>query len=279
VGGGYISVEFAGIFHGLGTTVTQAYRGPLFMRGFDTDVREFLAGQMRNQGIDLRFDTSVTSIAQRSDGRLDCCISGGERLTVDSLLFATGRHPLTADLGLEAAGVESNEKGAIRVDAQYRTNIPSVYAVGDVTDRVNLTPVALAEGMTVARRLFGGLDQVVDYEYIPSAVFSAPPVGTVGLSEDEARHRGLPVKIFRSDFRPMIHTLSGRNQRTLMKLVVHADSDRVLGCHMVGPEAGEIIQGFAVAMRAGATKRVFDTTVGIHPTAAEEFVTMRTPTR
>jgi magnesium chelatase subunit D len=151
--------------------------------------------------------------------------------------------------------------------------------VGDVTDRVNLTPVALAEGMTVARRLFGGLDQVVDYEYIPSAVFSAPPVGTVGLSEDEARHRGLPVKIFRSDFRPMIHTLSGRNQRTLMKLVVHADSDRVLGCHMVGPEAGEIIQGFAVAMRAGATKRVFDTTVGIHPTAAEEFVTMRTPTR
>lgn len=201
----------------------------------------------------------------------------GGPLVADQVFFATGRHPLTNDLGLERAGIETDRKGAIKVDELYRTNIPSIYAVGDVTNRVNLTPVALAEGMSVARRLFAGMDAVVDYDLIPTAVFSRPTIGTVGLSEEAAQAAGHEVTIFKSDFRPMVHTLSGRDERTFMKLVVDKNDDRVLGCHMVGPHAGEIIQGMAVAMRAGATKQIFDTTIGIHPTAAEEFVTMRTP--
>lgn len=277
VGGGYIAVEFAAIFKGLGSRVTQLYRGPLFLRGFDQDVREFLAKEMRKQGVELHFDTNITAIKPLDDGRYECELTWGGPLVADQVFFATGRHPLTNDLGLERAGIETDRKGAIKVDELYRTNIPSIYAVGDVTNRVNLTPVALAEGMSVARRLFAGMDAVVDYDLIPTAVFSRPTIGTVGLSEEAAQAAGHEVTIFKSDFRPMVHTLSGRDERTFMKLVVDKNDDRVLGCHMVGPHAGEIIQGMAVAMRAGATKQIFDTTIGIHPTAAEEFVTMRTP--
>ncbi len=277
VGGGYIAVEFAAIFEGLRSRVTQLYRGPLFLRGFDHDVRQFLATEMRKSGVELHFDTNVTAIRKLPSGRLACDLTFGGPIEADQVFFATGRHPLTHDLGLERAGVATDRKGAIVVDELYRTNIPSIYAVGDVTNRVNLTPVALAEGMTVARRLFAGMDPTVDYELIPTAVFSRPNLGTVGLSEEAAVAAGHEVVVFKSDFRAMVHTMSGRDERTLMKLIVDAKTDRVLGCHMVGDHAGEIIQGIAIAMRAGATKRTFDTTIGIHPTAAEEFVTMRTP--
>ena len=277
VGGGYIAVEFAAIFEGLGTHVTQLYRGPLFLRGFDHDVREFLAAEMRKSDIDLHFGTNVTHIEKLASGRLRCDLTFGGPLEADAVFFATGRHPLTTDLGLEAAGVATDRKGAIVVDDEYRTNVPSIYAVGDVTNRVNLTPVALAEGMAVARRLFAGLDPHVDYQQIPTAVFSRPTIGTVGMTQEQAIAAGHDVATFKSDFRPMVHTMSGRDERTFMKLVVDKTTDRVLGCHMVGDHAGEIIQGLAVALRAGATKRIFDTTIGIHPTAAEEFVTMRTP--
>jgi glutathione reductase (NADPH) len=277
VGGGYIAVEFAAIFHGLGTKVTQLYRGPLFLRGFDHDVREFLAAEMKKTGLDLHFDTNLTSIAKTGSGRLNCELTFGGPLEADQVFFATGRHPLTTDLGLERAGIHTDRKGAIVVDGQYKTNIPSIYAVGDVTNRVNLTPVALAEGMTVARRLFAGMDPTVDYDNIPTAVFSRPNIGTVGMTQEEAEAAGHEVVLFKSDFRAMVHTMSGRDERTFMKLIVDAKTDRVLGCHMVGDHAGEIIQGIAIAMRAGATKQTFDTTIGIHPTAAEEFVTMRTP--
>ncbi len=276
VGGGYIGAEFAGIFNGLGSRVTQIYRGPLFLRGFDDDVRAFVAEQMRGKGVDLRFDTDLVSVRPQ-EGALLATLSEGQALDVDCVLAATGRAPLTRNLGLEAAGVEVDARGAIVVDEEMRTSAPSIYAVGDVIDRVALTPVALGEGMALARNLFGGASGRVDYRDIPSAVFSQPNIGVVGLTEAQARAQYGDVTIFRSTFRPMKFTVSGRPERTLMKLVVDKASDRVVGVHMVGPDAGEIIQGLAVALKCGATKAQFDATIGIHPTAAEEFVTMRTP--
>jgi len=276
IGSGYIGVEFAGIFNGLGSETHMIYRSPLPLRGFDEDIRGSLQEEMIKRGIHIFCNTHLDCLEQRADGAIDVVLEDQEIVTADLVLLATGRVPNTAGLGLEEVGIAVGERGGILVDDQYATSVPNVFAVGDVIDKVQLTPVALAEGMSLARRLFGGPNQTVSYEAIPTAVFSQPNVGTVGISEEEARRRG-PVRIYRSHFRGMKHTLSGRDERTLMKLVVDADTDRVLGVHMVGPEAGEIIQGFAVAITCGATKAQFDATIGIHPTAAEEFVTMRTP--
>ncbi|MDW3206759.1 MAG: glutathione-disulfide reductase [Alphaproteobacteria bacterium] len=279
VGGGYIAVELAGIFNGLGASVTQLYRGPLFLRGFDEDIRHFTAGEVRKKGIDLQFKKNIASVEKKTDGALVATLEDGTEMEADTILYATGRTPKTKDLGLEAAGVEMTKSGAIVVNDDYQTTVPSIYALGDVIDRVALTPVAIGEGMVFAHNTYGKGGRKMSYRDIPTAVFSQPPIGTVGLTEEEARKEYGEIEIYRSEFRPMKHTLSGSDERSLMKLIVDKASDRVVGLHMVGPEAGEITQGFGVAMKAGATKADFDATVGIHPTSAEEFVTMREPAR
>lgn len=276
VGGGYIAVEFAGILHGMGSRVTQVYRGPLFLRGFDEDCRTTLAEEMRKKEIDLRFDTNLASI-ERSNGALLAKLDDGTSLEVDQVLCAIGRVPLTKDLGLEKAGVRLGKKGEIEVDDFGASSVPSIHAIGDVTDRTNLTPVAIHEGMCLAATLFDGRPSSPDHENVASAVFSQPNIGSVGLTEAEARERYGPIDVYRSKFRALKHTLTGRGEQTMMKLLVDRASDRVVGVHMVGPDAGEIIQGIAIAVKCQATKAQFDATIGIHPTAAEEFVTMREP--
>lgn len=277
VGGGYIAVEFAGIFAGLGAETHQMYRGPMFLRGFDEDVREFVAGEMKHKGVNLRFNTNIESIAKNADGSLAVTLTDGEVMEVDTVMYATGRKAKTAGLGLESTDVQLRDNGSIVVDENYQTQEPSIYALGDVIGGIELTPVALAEGMTLAHNLFGEGGRRVNYDNIATAVFSQPNIATVGLSEEEAKKQYANVDIYKSSFKHMKHTLSGLPERTLMKLVVDKESDRILGCHMVGSDAGEIIQGLAIAMNAGATKAHFDSTIGIHPTAAEEFVTMREP--
>ena len=276
VGGGYIACEFASIFRGLGAQVTQLYRGDQVLRGFDDDARHFLADEMRKKGIDLRTHVDVTGI-EREAGRLRVSLRDGSSITADQVLYATGRVPNTTGLGLGDLGVALAANGAVIVDEHYRSNVASIHALGDVIDRVHLTPVALAEAVALVDHLFDESQRHVDYELIPTTVFTHPSVGTVGLSEQAARERFGAVRVFRSEFKALRHTLSGSTERTLMKLVVDAASDRVVGLHMVGADAGETVQGFAVAMKAGATKAQFDATIGIHPTAAEEFVTMREP--
>jgi len=277
VGGGYIAVEFAGIFAGLGARTTLLYRGPLFLRGFDDEVRAFVAGEMRKKHIDLRFSNDVTAIEARGDARR-VMLQDGEWLDTDLVMYATGRLPNTAGLGLEKVGVELNARGGIVVDDYYQTTVPNIYAIGDVIDRHQLTPVAIAEGMCIANNLFtDNPPRTVDYSLIPTAVFCQPNIGTVGLTEAEARAKHGDVDVYATEFRPMKHTLSGRDERTFMKLLVNPADQKVVGAHMVGPESGEIIQGIGVALTAGATKADFDRTIGIHPTAAEEFVTMRQP--
>lgn len=274
VGGGYIAVEFAGIFNGLGSQVTQLYRGPLFLRGFDADIRAHAAREIARTGVDLRFEVNVESIARGANG-LVLALTDGSTIEADTVLYATGRKANIDGLGLENVKVEVNEFGNVVADGEYRTAEPSIFALGDVTGGMELTPVALAEGMSFARRQFGGLENTVDYDFIPTAVFCQPNIGTVGFTEEQARARFGHIRLFKSTFKPMKHTISGRDEQTFMKLVVDKATDRVVGAHMVGPDAGEIMQGFAIAMRAGASKALFDTTIGIHPTAAEEFVTMR----
>ena len=274
-GGGYISVEFAGIFNGLGSDVTQIYRGPRVLRGFDEDVRATVDTEMTKKGVGFRYNCVIDRVDKRADGALDVTMSDGEALTVDTLMLAIGRRPNTQDLGLEAAGVELTDKGAIKVDGFSRTSQPNIYAVGDVTDRINLTPVAIEEAMAFVDTVYTSRPRQMDHANVASAVFSQPPVATVGLTEAQARQRGGALEIYRSSFRPLKHTLSGRDERTMMKLVVDAGSRKVLGAHMVGLDAAEIIQGVAIAVKMGASKEDFDATVGIHPTAAEEFVTMR----
>ena len=276
VGGGYIAVEFACIFQGLGVDVTQLYRGPLFLRGFDGDVRSHLAEQLRGRGIDLRFETNVTAI-EKTDTGIRATLTDGSKLDADLILFATGRHPNSQNLGLEDVGVEFGKDGAIAVDEYSRTNVPSIWAIGDVTNRMNLTPVAIHEGVCLSETLFGDNPRSPDHEYVPATVFSQPPVGAVGLTEEEASEKFEAIDVYRTSFRALKHTLTDGKERTMMKLIVESASDRVVGLHMVGPEAGEIIQGFAVAIKAGATKADFDATIGVHPTSAEEFVTMRMP--
>ena len=276
VGGGYIAVEFAGIFAGLGAETHLSYRRDLFLRGFDNDVRTFVRDEMGKKGIHLHFNHQVKAIEKLEGGALRVTGSDGEALEVDAVLYATGRKPNTKGLGLDALGVVTHKDGTIGVDDNFRSSVTSIYALGDVTGGPELTPVALAEAMALVRHWQSGETAEIDYNNIPTAVFCQPNIGTVGLTEEEARQAGIAVAIYRSDFRAMRHSVSGRDERTLMKLIVDKESDRVVGVHMVGPDAGEIIQGMAVAMKAGATKSVFDQTIGIHPTAAEEFVTMRT---
>lgn len=280
VGGGYIACEFASIFNGLGANVTQLYRGEQVLRGFDDDIRHFLAAEVIKKGVDLRLKADVASIRQTPEGLL-VQLQNGNELCVDAVLYATGRLPNIANLGLEQTGVIQTGDGAVVVDEVYRSNVPSIYAVGDVTSRVQLTPVALAEAMVVVDHLYGPAagkaPKQLSYEFIPTAVFTHPSIGTIGFSEAEARKEFAAISVYRSEFKALKHTLSGSAERTLMKLIVDSATDRVVGLHMVGADAGETVQGFAVAMKAGATKAIFDNTIGIHPTAAEEFVTMRDP--
>ncbi|MGK7295164.1 MAG: glutathione-disulfide reductase [Candidatus Wenzhouxiangella sp. M2_3B_020] len=275
VGGGYIAVEFAGIFNGLGSDVTLNYRRERILRGFDPDVRRVVEAGMRSRGVTFHYDNTPTAIREAEDGSRHVSFSDGCSGDYDVVLYATGRRPYTGELGLERAGVETGPLGKILVDEYSRSSVDHVFAVGDVTDRIALTPVALMEGHAFADSEFGGRKRPVDHANVPSAVFSQPPSASVGLTEDEARDGSIPLKIFRSEFTPMKYTLSGRSEKALMKLLVDAESDRVIGLHVVGPEAAEMVQGFAVAVRAGLTKADFDRTIGIHPTSAEELVTMR----
>ena len=280
VGGGYIACEFASIFNGLGAKVTQLYRGELVLRGFDDEVRAFLSGEMVKAGIDLRLGCDVVAVSKAADG-LHVTINSGEVIVADTVLYATGRVPNVRGMGLEALGINQGKDDAIEVNDDYQTNVPSIFALGDVTARVQLTPVALGEAMVLVDCLFGAQagksKRSMSYDFIPTAVFTHPNIGTVGHSEADAREKFGNVTVFKSEFKALKHTLSGSTERTLMKLIVEDATDRVVGLHMVGADAGEIVQGFAVAMKAGATKAAFDATIGIHPTAAEEFVTMREP--
>lgn len=274
VGGGYIAVEFASIFNGLGVATTLVHRGAQLLRGFDEDLGRVLAEELALHGITLMFNENLSGLERSSRGvrvRLD----SGRSIDTGLVMFATGRLPNVGGLGLESAGVKLAQNGAVQVDNFYCSSVPSIHAIGDVIDRVQLTPVAIAEGMALARTLFKGDPVKLDYANIPTAVFSHPHIGSVGLTEAQARENHGAVDIYRTRFRPLKATLSGSPERVFMKLVVARDSDRVLGAHMVGAEAGEIIQGLAVALNCGATKTQFDATLGIHPTTAEEFVTLR----
>lgn len=274
VGGGYIAVEFASIFNGLGVATTLAHRGAQLLRGFDEDLGRVLAEELVQHGITLALDETPTGLTRDGDG-LRVQLGSGRNISTDLVMFATGRLPNVAGLGLVEAGVKLAKNGAVEVDDFYCSSVPSIHAIGDVIDRVQLTPVAIAEGMALARTLFKNDPAKLDYANIPTAVFSHPHIGSVGLTEAEARASHGAVDVYRSRFRPLKATLSGSAERVFMKLVVARDSGRVLGAHMVGAEAGEIIQGLAVALNCGATKAQFDATLGIHPTTAEEFVTLR----
>jgi glutathione reductase (NADPH) len=275
-GGGYIAVELASILNGLGCKVTLVQRGTQILRNMDSDLGHFLINEMRKKGVDIVLDAKILSISQ-SDKNKKVELSDSRTLDSDCVLFATGRQPNIRGLGLENAGIQVRDNGAIIVNEHFATNVDHIYAIGDVIDRVALTPVALAEGMIVAANLFQHGHRLMSYDNIATAVFSHPNLATVGLSEARAREKHGHVKIFKSEFKALKHTMSGSVERCLMKMIVDADTDRVLGIHMVGPDAGEVIQGFAVAMQCGVTKAQVDATIGVHPTLAEEFVTMRTP--
>ena len=274
MGGGYIAVEFAGIFNGLGSEVTLLYRGPNILRGFDEDVRTHLAMEMERRGIKIVLGCEHDRIEKTADG-LVSHFSNGISVTTEQVMFATGRDPYVEGLGLETAGVELNERGAIKVDQFSKTTADNIWAVGDVTDRINLTPVAIREGAAFAATVFNDNPTSFDHEHVATAVFSQPPIGTVGLTEAEARHQYGQVDIYRTAFRPMKYVFYGGEERCLMKLVVDAKSQRVVGVHMVGPDSPEIIQMGAIAVKMGVTKQQWDETCAVHPTAAEEFVTMR----
>jgi glutathione reductase (NADPH) len=277
VGSGFIAVEFAGIFQALGAEVHLIYRQPLPLRGFDQDLREGLAEALAAQGVTLHPSCNPEKVEAAGDGRI-LTYGGGQKLEVDTVFLATGRRAATERMGLENAGVTVNKNGAVVIDANLSTATPNIYAIGDVTDRINLTPFAIAEGHALADNLFGKNPRSVSLDNVPAAVFSTPPIGTVGLTEDQAAANG-PVDVYVAKFTPMRHTLSGRNRKTMMKLVVDRATQKVVGAHMLGEDAPELIQGIAIAVVMGATKADFDRTIGIHPTAAEEFVTMRTRTR
>ncbi len=288
VGGGYIACEFASIFNGLGSEVTLVHRRDSVLREFDHDAAAFVEHEMRKAGVTFRLQSRVTGIDRKTFVGLEVSTCGhddcpGEPLVADTVLYATGRTPNIERLGLAAVGVELDGRGSIRVDGRFRTSVDSIYALGDVSNEMQLTPVALAEAMALVDELYGAAPgrpaYAMSYDFIPTAVFTHPNVGTVGHTEREARALYDDVQVFRADFTPLRHTLSGRDERTLVKLLVDAASDRVVGLHMVGPEAGEVTQGFAVAIKAGLTKAQFDRTIGIHPTLAEEFVTLREPVK
>ncbi len=275
VGGGYIALEFASIFNGLGVDTTLSYRGTRLLRGFDAELGVRMAEEMGAKGVNIHFGAEPAGLARDKDGAIDVVFADGTHQEADLVMFATGRKPNTAGLGLEAAGVQLGPDGRILVDRYSRSSVESIHAIGDVTNRINLTPVATAEAMWLARTLFGGSPTPVDHEYVPTAVFANPNLATVGLSEERAFELFGEVDIYRSSFRALKLTLTGKKERTFMKLLVERAGQRVVGAHMIGADAGEIIQGIAIAVKLGATKAQFDATIGIHPTAAEEFVTMR----
>lgn len=279
LGGGYIAVEFASIFNGLGSNTHLIYRGELFLKGFDQEVREFTRDEMAKKGVNLHFEANIQRI-EPSGSALNVYLTTGEVLEVDVVLAATGRRVNVEGLGLDALGVALDENGKVPVNNRYETTVPSILALGDLTAGPELTPIALAEAMQLVDIHFNKMElQPLDYSTVPTAVFCHPNIGTVGLTEEAARKKYSKIRVYRTDFRPMKHTLSGSSERVLMKLIVNDANDVVLGAHMVGDEAGELIQGLAIAVKAGLTKSDFDRTVGIHPTGAEEFVTMRTPAR
>ncbi len=273
-GGGYIAVEFASIFNGLGSDVTLVHRGDKVLRGFDEDLRDDLMAALKERGIALKMNETIASIAPQSGG-FRATLSSGAVIEADQVMLALGRAPNTSGLGLETVGVEIKPNGAIAVDDYSRTNVAGIFAVGDVTDRANLTPVAIREGHAVAESLFGGHPVKLDYSLIPTAVFSTPEIGTVGLSEAAAQDHTQAIDIYKTRFRPMRNVLANRAERTLMKLVVDGKSGKVLGCHVLGPDAAEIVQMAAIALTMGATKAQFDATIALHPSAAEELVTLR----
>jgi len=277
VGAGYIALEFACIFQGLGSQVQVSYRGDLIMRSFDDDVRRFVDQEMRKQGIEMNYQSQVTNVLRQSDKSLLVTFADGSTKEVDQVLMAIGRKPRLSGIGLDTLGIMTTDKGTIAVNEKFQTNISNVYALGDVTGGIELTPVALAEAMVLVNHWFGDGKKRMDYELIPTAVFTQPNVGTIGLTEHQALQKHGDISIYRSEFKPMKHTLSGSDERSFMKLIVDLSTDKVVGLHIVGEGAGEMLQGFAVAMKAGATKADFDGTIGIHPTSAEELVTMRTP--
>ena len=274
VGGGYIAVEFAGIFSGLGVEVTEIIRADKILRGFDIDMRVSLSEEMGKRGIKIKSEAEVLSIKKHQDN-FSLQLKNGENIKTECVMYATGRKANTEGLGLDRAGVQLRNNGAIEVDDYNRTSQPNIFAVGDVTDRIQLTPVAIQEGHAFADMLFGGDKRLTDYKNVPSAVFSTPPIATVGLTEEEAIAQYGKVDIYDSNFKPLVHTMSGRDERSLMKLIVDTKTDVVVGCHMMGTDSPEIIQGVAIAIKCGATKSQFDSTTGIHPSSAEEFVTMR----
>ena len=277
VGGGYIAVEFASIFNGLGVKTTLVYRGKRLLRGFDAELGAKLAEEMTKKGVTIRFESDLASLAKSADG-ITATFKDASVMETGVVMYATGRKPNTRNLGLEAAGVNLATDGAIQVNRHLQSSVPSIHAIGDVTNRINLTPVATAEGMALAKTLFRNEPTEMDYDNIPTAIFSIPNLATVGLSEEAAKERGHGVDIYKTGFRALKHTLSGSEEKTFMKLVVDASTQKVLGAHMMGADAGEIIQGIAIAIKCGATKAQFDSTIGIHPTAAEEFVTLREKT-
>ena len=274
-GGGYIAVEFACIFNGLGVETHLMYRGDQILRGFDNEVRQFLFDEMTKKGIHIHLNDVFTKVEKEADG-LHVHSKQGKEITVDEVMFAIGRKPAIEGLGLENAGVKLNKKGAIEVDELSQTNVENIYAVGDVTDRVNLTPVAIREGHAFADTVYGGKEVIVDHSCIATAVFSQPEIGTVGIGEEEAVELYGDIDVYRSSFRPMKNILPGRDEKMLLKVLVEAKTDRVVGCHVVGPESGEMAQLLGIAMKMGATKADFDQTIAVHPTASEELVTMRT---
>jgi glutathione reductase (NADPH) len=274
VGGGYIAVEFASILHGLGVNTTICHRGHKLLSGFDEDIRDFLAHELIRKGINILFNTEITAIESAGDS-FAVQLVDRSKLTTDLVMYATGRTPNSTGLGLEKVGVKMDNKQAIKVDDNYQTSAPSIYALGDVTNRIRLTPAAIGEGMALVNKLYDNQACPVDYDNIPTAVFCHPSIGSVGLTEAQARERYPDIDIYKTSFTPLKNALSGLDEKTLMKMIVVRSTDRVVGMHMIGADAPEIIQGMAVAIRAGATKAVFDSTIGVHPTAAEEFVTLR----
>jgi len=276
IGGGYIACEFAGIFNCFGVETVQLYRSDMILRGFDMDVRQIACEEMRNAGVDVRLNTNAVKL-EKSSGAITVTTTHGDVLEVDQVLFATGREPNTDGIGLDDIGVGRDHKGAVIVDSDSRTNIDNIHAVGDCTDRVNLTPVAIHEGRCLAETLYNDNPQAPDHRDIATAVFTKPEIGTVGMSEEDARSHCVAVDIFKTRFRPLKHTLTGRDEKVFMKLVVDRADDRVVGCHMIGDAAGELVQLLSVAIKAGATKAQFDETIAVHPTSAEEFVTMYEP--
>jgi glutathione reductase (NADPH) len=278
IGGGYIACEFACIMKGLGVAVTQYYRGDQILRGFDNEARGLVADSMRDNGVDLKVNTNIATMDRSSDGRIDVVSTTGETHTFDTVMFATGRNPSSQNMGLEDVGVTLDKRGVISVNEYSQTGVPSIYAIGDVTDRVNLTPVAIREGMAFVRTVFAGEPTPVDHELIASAIFTQPEMGTVGLSEEEASAQE-EVEIYATSFRPMQTAFAGKPDKVLMKLVVSKATRVVLGCHIVAPHAGELIQLAGIAVKAKLTKEQFDATCAVHPTMSEELVTMRNPTR